>query len=120
MRIEGEWQAFDLEMPAMPKARPRMGGNVYMPRKYMAWKQAVAEELIAQGAVLLERPVLLELELEKERTRVRVAQLPHTNTSRSQMLTGDVDNYLGGFMDAAEGVLWANDRNVWGIDACLA
>lgn len=110
----------EIELPAMPKARPKVGrGRAYMPREYMEWKEAFAEEARWRGAVLLDEPCYAEVALSRKSTRLRVSTLGRASKSRSGLLTGDVDNYMGGVMDALEGVCWTNDRLVWAIGAEL-
>ena len=121
------WQIYRL--PAgQPKARPRVTRNgTFMPRGYSEWKEQVAEELADQGASITEGPIKIELQLRPDRSFLMVTQLnvpdikrtPSGSASRSGLLTGDIDNYLGGVMDAAEGILWLNDRDVWGASVWL-
>ena len=104
-----------IERPAMPKARPNFGkGRAYMPKEYMDWKDAVAQEALLRGAVLLDRPVVASFVFSNTRTVVEYEPIESVESgSRGGMLTGDVDNYIGGMMDALEGVAWKNDRLIW-------
>ena len=107
-----------LEDRAWPKARPKLGQKrAYMPKEYMEWKEALAAEAKFRGAVLLDEPVRLELELMRRSTVVRVSTLGYESKTRAGLLTGDVDNYAGGVMDALEGVCWTNDRLVFELEA---
>jgi Holliday junction resolvase RusA-like endonuclease len=104
-------EQYEIPWAAMPKARPVFGkGRVFMPSDYMDWKEAVAESVGYMRPTLHELPVSLEVALLRDRTLITVEPLPNRTASRSGMLTGDVDNYVGGIQDALEGVLWTNDR----------
>ena len=102
---------YEIPIGAKPKARPRVTRNgTFMPKEYMNWKREFANELLAAGAVLLDQPQSIIVDLWKDRTMITV--LPIDRDSRSGMLTGDVDNYLGGVMDAAINVLYLDDGSV--------
>ena len=105
---------------AKPKARPRSGqGRTYMPKDYMDWKQSIAEEAIFKGAVLLGRPVVADFTFHKDTTIVTYEPAGPIELSRKGMLTGDVDNYIGGMMDALEGICWKNDRQLLAVTGRL-
>jgi Holliday junction resolvase RusA-like endonuclease len=111
---------FVVPIPARPKARPRSGqGRVYMDPAYMAWKDEFAIRAKAAGAVLLDYPVRFEVALSRTETVVTVSDLELGYNKRSGLLTGDVDNYAGGVMDALNGVAWHDDRQVWEMEAWL-
>lgn len=102
-----------LEVAAMPKARPRFGrGRAYMDSDYEAWKAGVAQEARLRGVPLLDEPLSLSVALSRRSTLIRVSTLDHLPNNRRGTLTGDVDNYAGGIMDALEGVAWVNDRQI--------
>jgi len=106
------WESV-IEQPAMPKARPRVTKNgTHMPPKYVAWAKGFALEAKASGMKVQGYPQTLEVGLSRDRTVIRVSELPDDTTSRSKRLTGDVDNYLGGVMDALQGIAWENDRHI--------
>lgn len=83
-----------------------------MPREYMEWKANVAEFVELHDPTMFRAPVSLSVALRRDAMELEVFSLANRVPSRSGMLTGDVDNYLGGVMDALEGVLWKNDRLV--------
>jgi Holliday junction resolvase RusA-like endonuclease len=89
--------------PPVPKGRPRSTrtGRVYTPAKTRAYEKHVArtcmQHLTELGAAA-NWPRLAEYE---------VSLLVYRATKR-----GDGDNFLKAFSDGAEGVLWANDRQI--------
>lgn len=90
-------QRFILPIGCKPKARPKVPrrGKAYMPPEYVAWKALVAASLRQAGAQMMDG--LLEM---------------HLVVCWRGKGRGDADNYAGGVMDAAEGVLFKNDRQV--------
>jgi len=102
-----------IEQPAMPKARPIVTKNgTYMPKKYTEWATGFALEAKAAGLKVRGYPQSLSVALTPSATFITVSELPNDTTSRSKRLTGDVDNYLGGVMDALQGIAWENDRHI--------
>lgn len=86
---------FELRVPLMSKARPRMvpgGGRPYMPASYMAWKKTV-------------RALLGEWWTIPPLTDVRCLVLSFRGPAR-----GDLDNLAGAVLDAGNGLVWADDR----------
>lgn len=103
---------YQLPIPAKPKARPRVTRNgTFMPKDYQDWRREFANELVAAGAVLLDKPCAITISAGKNSTSLEVHTVKREH-SRSGLLTGDVDNYLGGIMDAVKGILYLDDRQV--------
>lgn len=86
-----------------------------MPADYMAWKEAIAEEALFRGAVLLEEPSQAAFTMAKDYTIIDYQAIGNARQTRRGMLTGDTDNYIGGLMDALEGICWSNDRHLWQV-----
>lgn len=82
------------------KPRPRGGRHhFYMPDAYREWRDGLASEVEALMGGLLALPIYpagepLEVELLAGGKR------------------GDVDNLAGGILDALNGVLWADDKQI--------
>jgi Holliday junction resolvase RusA-like endonuclease len=86
---------FELRVPLMSKARPRMprgGGRPYMPKAYMDWKANVR-------AILAEWWTVAPLE------KVNCLCLVFRGPAR-----GDLDNMAGAVLDAGNGLIWQDDR----------
>jgi Holliday junction resolvase RusA-like endonuclease len=99
-------QHFILAIRAMPKARPRETYNkatgrrhTYMPTEYMTWKKQLAYELAKQHPQLVSACYLGIMFHFKGTTRA------------------DLDNLIGGIMDACQGVLYENDKAVRALAA---
>ena len=86
---------FELRVPLMSKARPRMlrgGGRPYMPKAYMDWKADV-------------RAILAEWWTIEPLDDVRCLCLSFRGPAR-----GDLDNMAGAVLDAGNGLIWLDDR----------
>jgi Holliday junction resolvase RusA-like endonuclease len=79
------------------KARPRVTTNgTYMPGGYQDWMNETRYALLQRTKGLpLERPISVSIEIHAP-TRGR----------------GDLDNLAGGLLDAGNGILWKDDRQV--------
>lgn len=103
---EEEWQAqVTMEGEPASKARPRLGkgGNVYTPRRTVtaeeAWRWRLRE---VASAPIADRAFAVTLRF------------------YSGLWTRkDIDNMIKLVLDASNGVVWADDRQVVGIDAWL-
>ena len=82
---------------AVPKKRPRVTRNgTYMPHGYTDWKQETAYQMRkAWGQPPIEGTLGVAIEL-VARKRPR----------------GDMDNLAGAVLDAGNGVLWVDDRQI--------
>ncbi len=106
--------SFTLPWRTMPKARPRVTkNNTYMPPKYAQWKKDVAEYIgIQYPRTQLVRPLSLVVNFGSEETYVELVEYD-TDFKRSKYVRGDIDNLLGGLMDALQDSgLMANDSQV--------
>lgn len=109
-------------IPGRPVPAPRpsgsAGGKGYYRDpggRYDAWKgQVAAEALNALGGQRLDHfgAVILEVRFGRERTLVDVRLLDEDTRGRA-----DVDNLAKGVMDALEGIIYLNDRQVVHLDA---
>jgi Holliday junction resolvase RusA-like endonuclease len=88
---------FVVPMRCATKARPRVSRHgTYMPAEYMAWKASFAVHVRSHGMVEpLQGPVSLTVAVEV------------TGCAR-----GDADNYAGAVMDALNGLVYADDKQV--------
>jgi Holliday junction resolvase RusA-like endonuclease len=83
-----------IKQPLFSKARPRLTktGHAYMPPAYKLAQAEMRRQLKEQWKQgPLEGPIALELIIKGEGR-------------------GDADNIVGAFMDAAQGILWIDDR----------
>jgi len=92
---QGQKKAIRLEvrMPLYSKARPRVTSRgVFMPKAYREKQKEMKRQLKEQwDGEPLEGPIYLELVLKGEGR-------------------ADADNIIGALMDAANGLLWTDDR----------
>lgn len=83
-----------LHLRLMSKARPRLTSHgVYMPKPYKDW-QKECSDLLRQFWYFepIDHPIAVELDC--------------YGTAR-----GDIDNYMGALFDAANEILWVDDRS---------
>ena len=101
-----------LEGSPMPKVRPRFDSRskrAYNPKEYTEWKEDVALQAKAQHMPHFNGPVSIEVALRADTTLVVVQSI---DTERPKHVRGDVDNYVGSYMDALQGIAYENDRQV--------
>ncbi len=109
MKIE-----FTLPWRTKPKPRPRVTAkNTYMPKEYMQWKKDIADFIALQGPHRqLVRPLSLIVRFGSHDTFVELVEYD-TDFVRSKYVKGDIDNLLGGLMDALQDAeLIMNDNQV--------
>ncbi len=84
-----------------------------MPPKYREWKKAIAEYVKVQHPrKQLVRPLRMVIHFRSEETFVELTEFD-TDFKRAKYVTGDIDNMLGGVLDALEDSgLIANDKQV--------
>lgn len=91
-----------------PAPRPRMdknSGKVYMPEWYKIYKSAIQFYVRQQAPAYLSNDALfIEMSFQK----------PCEVTSQRY---GDIDNLVKGVLDALNGLMWKDDRQVVGIYA---
>ena len=89
-----------LPWPPMNKSRENLvvGKRIIKTQKYRDWKDMVALWLTGTGLSVMPAPLLLEAVL-----------------LRPDLRRVDLDNCLSGLMDAAEGLLYENDSDIWAI-----
>lgn len=106
----------DLEIPPMPKKRPRVTRNgTFMPAEYVTWKEEVGV-LVVNAMRLVSAEAFtgrIELDVTFHRKRMTVLILETDNERHGR---ADIDNLLGAVMDAMQdaGVI-DNDRDVTAI-----
>ena len=109
-----------LEIPPRVKPRPRVTRNgTHMPKPYMKWREDVQALLHGQGAILHDVPLSLEVAFSRTEIEIWYQVLGTRSNNRQGMATGDIDNLLGGVMDAAQGVLWVDDRSIHQVEGRL-
>lgn len=96
---------FALNLRGMSKPRPRGSGkNFYMPAEYMAWKQQVATMLVEAGIPTsnYEGPVELVVTFSSDKMYLQVTPLLDIETRPKHLKRNDLDNLVGGIMDALQ------------------
>ena len=89
---------YSLNLRCQTKQRPRVTRRgTFMPKAYVSWKQRFRDELLAAYG----RPEVLESEL-----------VVAITASFKHKARGDVDNYAGAVLDACNGLLYKDDRQV--------
>lgn len=89
----------EIPVDVMPMPRPRAGlRHVYIPRELVACKKSIALLATAQMPRPLPPLPLGEIEVELE-----------IHSTRKQ---GDIDNYAKTVLDALNGVVWRDDRQI--------
>ena len=128
MVISDEWHRLEEEglwvpVRAVPKERPQVVGKkgehprAYYSRRYMDFREAVAQAVTARAPGLrdLQRPISLEASFETDGFWLQLRPLlgwdGGRNVARPSHVRGDLDNLLGGVMDALQdGGILADDR----------
>jgi len=100
-------QRFTLPIACKTKQRPNFssrakGSKGYHKDWYTDWKTLVWALLKQAGAKLMDGNLRLRVDL-----------------SFKKSARGDIDNYVGALMDAGEGVLFANDKQVKSVLAVI-
>lgn len=102
----------NIPYPPMPKKRPRFDSRskrAYMPKKYMEWKENVAEVAkLTAGVSGLSGPLSLIVEFHKEHMVIVISE-----GASERFGQADIDNLLGGVMDALQdSEVIHNDRQI--------
>jgi Holliday junction resolvase RusA-like endonuclease len=90
-----------------------------MPKEYMEWRDQVVAELQYQGAVLLDEPLSLQVAFCRTHFELWYSTLDREENNRIGLARGDLDNLLGGIMDAGSGVLWRDDASIHQLEGVL-
>jgi len=102
----------------VPKGRPRIGrgGHAFTPQRTRDYEAAVSAYMRAamRGRSPMVGPVCVTVTISKDGSVLRF--LPLANHSGSK-LRGDVDNYVKALLDAANGIIVADDKQVVRITA---
>jgi Holliday junction resolvase RusA-like endonuclease len=89
-----------------------------MPKDYREWKQNVIEHLVEQGfdSHAIDYPVRMMVRFNSDSMEVQLFKL--RNAKRPKYVRADIDNLVGGLMDALQeaGVV-VDDRWILGIEA---
>lgn len=102
----------------VPFARTRgRGAARFTPERYRVWKESVGWHLRRAKVRPLEGPVAVSMIVSPE--GVTVAFEP-VATGRPKGLRGDLDNYAKGILDAAQGIAYADDRQVVAVSVAFA
>lgn len=102
-----------LKIPPVPasrfKARRHGGGGygkAYSKFRSAAPKQLRAEALLAGIHAPLEGPLIVNLDI----------RIPVPKTSRLPFPKPDIDNFAKAALDAANGILWVDDWQIWALN----
>ena len=111
-----------LPIRGMPKKRPKVTRNgTYMPKEYVQWKKDVAAEMVAAGVEQAGIEMPIELEVVFGEDYIEFQLFPYEAHKRAKHVTADIDNLVGGLMDALEqGGVIANDKQIVRIKAWVA
>ena len=93
------WQ-LSLPWKGKPKPRPRVtqgGQHTYMDKDYVEWKENVGEVVAAAGVGVLSGPLSLMVKFYKDRVELMLSEGAPPRHGQ-----GDIDNLLGGLMDALQ------------------
>lgn len=111
-------KGWSLSLPwkAKPKPRPRVtqdGQHTYMDKEYVEWKEAVGEVVVAQRLPVLSGPLSLVVKFYSDRVELMLSE-----GAPPRFGQGDIDNLLGGLMDALqEAGVYKNDIQIARIQA---
>ena len=98
---------YTIPFACVSKSRPRVtrnGQHTYMPKPYQEWRTAVRNEVTAQG---------IDQALFDAKLRLGAIM------SFKGLGRGDIDNYVGGIMDACNGLLYADDKQIKELHAVV-
>ena len=102
----------------VPKGRPRIGrgGHAFTPQKTRDYEAAVSKIMrqAMTGRAQIQGPVRVSIQINPSGV-VAVFSPIHGHTGSK--LRGDVDNYAKAIMDAANGIIFADDKQVMRIEA---
>ena len=113
-----------MSVQGTPKAQPRVkafsrGGHagVYDPGTANGWKCLVAEEAIrVRPPKPLEEPLLIDLQFHLPRPK-RLCRKSDPREAIPHTVRPDIDNLVKAVLDALKGIIWSDDKQVWGIRA---
>lgn len=102
-------------------------GRRYTPTKYRVWKEAFAwEALASHDGPPHDDAIIVGVEVAPNGIRATFAPVGRRftmdmayRTTRPKGLRGDLDNYLKAVLDAAQGVVFHDDRQVVSVHACF-
>ena len=99
-----------------PKGRPRFRrrGHAYTPKKTKLYEKQVKEYLIAQGAKPSDKPLEVWIYVYKQPLKSWSKKLI-AKATRGLVLASkkpDVDNYTKSVLDASNGILFSDDKQV--------
>lgn len=100
----------------VPKGRPRFRrrGHAYTPKKTKLYEKQVKEYLIAQGAKPSDKPLEVWIYVYKQPLKSWSKKLI-AKATRGLVLANkkpDVDNYTKSVLDASNGILFSDDKQV--------
>lgn len=102
--------SFKLPLRVIPKTRPRVTrSSTYMPPKYLAQRRYIQSKirgLESFGKVSIKLDILFVYKCSETIAR-----------NKYEMPVGDIDNLVGAVLDACEGILFENDRQVVQVKA---
>ena len=112
--------SFVVPWPAKPKARPRVtGSQAYMPSDYRKWKARVADFIALSRDEVVEGKCRVEMVFREKDVAIRVVPVIE-DWRRAKGVRGDIDNLVGGMLDAMQdsGMI-DDDRNVIEVHALI-
>ena len=117
-------QTFIINGEPTAKGRPRFTkrGHTYTPKKTKDYEDSIEKQLIEQGA----KPFTKEIPLRVEATFYKGYLKSWTKAELFQVKDGsllpvrrpDLDNYVKGILDGANGLLWHDDSQIVDLILC--
>jgi len=109
-----------IRIPLTGKSKPRpavSNKRAYMPKEYMEWKVAVGQALKELKVPADEYEGAVALEVIFGRYDMWVQVVPVNDTKPKGLKRNDIDNLVGGVMDALENYgIYKNDAQVVSLD----
>jgi Holliday junction resolvase RusA-like endonuclease len=118
-------ETFVIPWRGKPKPRPRVTRHgTHNPREYTEWKGNVAEYIAAATREKFEGPVKVSMEFYSDEVAVIIQEYTSADSAqmvRAKYVTADIDNLVGGVMDAMQDSgLIENDKQVVNVSALVS
>lgn len=116
--------AFNYYGDPVPKARPRVTSRgIYTPKTTQDFEAAVKKEAVAAAAHLngpTDQPVRMRLRLYLRRAKSWTIRKQKLLMGRAHSQRPDLDNLVKSVVDACEGVIYVDDKQIYKMDVIKA